>query len=219
MKNFSSKFAENQLKKFGWKEGDGLGRDNQGKSAPIKVSFKFDTAGVGFNLSEQFTNNWWENLYDSTSKGLEDAEQRIGKEEKPTVAMNRKEYFYSRFHQETVLVSGQEIKIDPKSEEKKEEKKEEKNCQVKNVTDEDLYKLCKGRTAHKGARHGIKMSAKLARIEEQERLLAEKMLAKLDSVDKKRKEQDSIDQEEYDADKKIRIKKKKKKSKNCDFNE
>lgn len=88
-------------------------------------------------------------MYDSTSKGLEDAEQRIGKEEKPTVAMNRKEFFYSRFHQETVLVSGQEIKIDSKSEEKKEEKKEEKNCQVKNVTDEDLYKLCKGRTAHK----------------------------------------------------------------------
>ena len=31
------------------------------------------------------------------------------------------------------------------------------------VSDEDLFKLCEGRTAHKGARHGIKMNGKLAK--------------------------------------------------------
>ncbi|NXG25815.1 GPTC4 protein, partial [Grallaria varia] len=37
------------------------------------------------------------------------------------------------------------------------------------LTDEELVQACGGRTAHKGARHGLTMSAKLARLEEQER--------------------------------------------------
>ncbi|NXK00025.1 GPTC4 protein, partial [Corythaixoides concolor] len=37
------------------------------------------------------------------------------------------------------------------------------------LTDEELMRACGGRTAHKGARHGLTMSAKLARLEEQER--------------------------------------------------
>ncbi|MPC50254.1 G patch domain-containing protein 4 [Portunus trituberculatus] len=39
------------------------------------------------------------------------------------------------------------------------------------LSDEQLLKLCKGRTAHKGARHGLNMTAKLARVREQELLL------------------------------------------------
>jgi hypothetical protein len=42
----SSDFAQNQLKKYGWKEGDGIGKSKQGMIAPIKASFKFDSAGV-----------------------------------------------------------------------------------------------------------------------------------------------------------------------------
>ncbi|NXT90867.1 GPTC4 protein, partial [Anhinga rufa] len=37
------------------------------------------------------------------------------------------------------------------------------------LTDKELIEACGGRTAHKGARHGLTMSAKLARLEEQER--------------------------------------------------
>ncbi|KAJ1218918.1 hypothetical protein NDU88_006489 [Pleurodeles waltl] len=36
------------------------------------------------------------------------------------------------------------------------------------MTDEEIVRACGGRTAHKGARHGLTMSAKLARLEEQE---------------------------------------------------
>uniref|UniRef100_A0AAQ5X9H6 G patch domain-containing protein 4 n=1 Tax=Amphiprion ocellaris TaxID=80972 RepID=A0AAQ5X9H6_AMPOC len=36
------------------------------------------------------------------------------------------------------------------------------------LSDVDLMKACGGRTAHKGARHGLTMSAKLARLEQQE---------------------------------------------------
>ncbi|NXO55319.1 GPTC4 protein, partial [Aramus guarauna] len=40
---------------------------------------------------------------------------------------------------------------------------------MRELTDEELMRACGGRTAHKGARHGLTMSAKLARLEEQER--------------------------------------------------
>lgn len=50
------------------------------------------------------------------------------------------------------------------------------------MTDEELFQACGGRTAHKGARHGLNLNGKLARIAEQERQLMAKMsLAKSDS--------------------------------------
>ncbi|CAF0720939.1 unnamed protein product [Brachionus calyciflorus] len=231
----SSKFAENQLKKFGWKEGDGIGKNNQGMSAPIKVSLKFNTTGVGFNLAEQFTNNWWENLYNTTAKGIEGAEQRIGQktETKPNNALNRKSFFYSRFQKESTLVDGQEIKqekkeTDEEREAKEKKEREEKELKVKKVSDEDLFKLCEGRTAHKGARHGIKMNGKLARLEEQERILADKLLNKLNSEekkDKKRKKEEIIEQTETSLEviepieDTSSVKKKKKKSKKSHHDE
>lgn len=43
------------------------------------------------------------------------------------------------------------------------------------LSDEDLFKACRGRTAHKGARHGLNLTGKLQRIAEQEKVLLEKM--------------------------------------------
>ncbi|CAG2060087.1 unnamed protein product [Timema podura] len=37
------------------------------------------------------------------------------------------------------------------------------------LTDEELFRICGGRTAHKAARHGHKLNGKLARIEAQEK--------------------------------------------------
>ncbi|NWY07794.1 GPTC4 protein, partial [Nothoprocta ornata] len=42
-------------------------------------------------------------------------------------------------------------------------------CAFRRLTDKELIRACGGRTAHKGARHGLTMSAKLARLEQQER--------------------------------------------------
>lgn len=43
------------------------------------------------------------------------------------------------------------------------------------LSDEDLFKACGGRTAHKGARHGLNLTGKLQRIADQEKILLEKM--------------------------------------------
>ena len=45
--------------KQGWSMGQGLGKESQGISEPIKASLKFDTAGIGHDIAKQFTNNWW----------------------------------------------------------------------------------------------------------------------------------------------------------------
>ena len=39
-------FAERQLEKFGWKKGDGLGKNKEGRSKAVGVSMKNDTDGV-----------------------------------------------------------------------------------------------------------------------------------------------------------------------------
>lgn len=43
------------------------------------------------------------------------------------------------------------------------------------LTDEELLDACEGRTAHKGARHGLNLNGKLARLAEQDRILLEKL--------------------------------------------
>lgn len=48
-------------------------------------------------------------------------------------------------------------------------------AQARVLTDEELFAACGGLTAHKGARHGLKLSGKLARIAEQEAQLLKRM--------------------------------------------
>merc|ERR1712215_203203 len=45
---------------------------------------------------------------------------------------------------------------------------------LKDLTDEELVAACGGRTAHKGSRHGLKMTAKLDRIAQAEKEYMEK---------------------------------------------
>ena len=55
MKNIEedkTKFAENLLKKYGWKEGEGIGKTNKGIAMPIKASLKFNNTGVSYILPE-----------------------------------------------------------------------------------------------------------------------------------------------------------------------
>merc|ERR1712034_168223 len=88
---------------------------------------------------------------------------------------------------------------------------------LKELTDEELVAACGGRTAHKGSRHGDKMTAKLDRIAEAEREYMEKynkktLETKLKSSKKCKDEEavkNSIDVTELPSE--IKVKKKKKK--------
>ena len=70
-----SDFAQNQLKKMGWKEGQGLGKESTGIKTNIKVQVKNNDNGLGHTNIENFNDTWWN---DNVSNTL----QRLSKDKK-----------------------------------------------------------------------------------------------------------------------------------------
>ncbi|KAL0273404.1 UNVERIFIED_CONTAM: hypothetical protein PYX00_006073 [Menopon gallinae] len=163
-------FARKQLEKYGWAEGEGLGKNRDGISKPLRPKLKFDNAGLGHDISQEFTDDWWRKLYDEAASNV------VTKKENDSVVLETKN--------ETIEINKRKRK---KSKREKGEMYEgfiktaelnglsEKNLNdsvdcdsVTKISNEELFKICGGRTIHKGARHGLKMSAKLARLQEHE---------------------------------------------------
>merc|ERR1712098_432909 len=146
---------------------------------------KFDQTGVGHNRAEEFEFHWWDHVFNKAAKSVkvEDNQGDVtvnfncDKSELSTKKMRRKAQkeiknkLYSNFVKSGTLTGG-----------KMEE--EEGNgdavvevtdlSKMKELTDDELVAACGGRTAHKGSRHGHKMTAKLDRIAEAEREYMEK---------------------------------------------
>lgn len=86
-------FARKQLEKYGWAEGNsifsnviswfqitlttkcvlgkGLGKKEDGISNALKPKLKFDNTGIGHDPAEEFTNDWWNNVYNSAINNIE----------------------------------------------------------------------------------------------------------------------------------------------------
>ncbi|CAO2598694.1 G patch domain-containing protein 4 [Lemmus lemmus] len=170
VKSRGMKFAEEQLLKHGWTQGKGLGRNENGITQALKVTLKQDTHGVGHDPAKEFTNHWWSDLFNKTAASLvvdtgKDGVQ-IRRLSTETTQRNhpKPNLLYQKFVKTATLTSGEE-KPDRAS------SSDDDNHQPmppKILTDEMLLRACKGRTAHKAARIGITMKAKLARLEAQE---------------------------------------------------
>ncbi|XP_068425039.1 G patch domain-containing protein 4 [Clinocottus analis] len=186
-KSHGLKFAEKQLLRHGWEQGKGLGRSENGISEAIKIKVKCDKGGVGHKEGEQFTFHWWDHVFNKASSNLrvesdqngiqlkkmvEDDDGTISNK-KPRKAALAKAKLYGCFVKSATLLSGQE-QPDPKACSSDSSSSDEDNDQkldlssTTKISDADLIRVCGGRTAHKGARHGLTMSAKLARLEQQE---------------------------------------------------
>ncbi|XP_070768385.1 G patch domain-containing protein 4 [Enoplosus armatus] len=184
------KFAEQQLLRHGWEHGKGLGRRENGISEAIKVKVKCDKGGVGHKEGDQFTFHWWDHVFNKASSSLqvesdqngiqlkktveEDEEGGMISNKKPRKATLAKAKLYGCFVKSATLLSGQEqpepkssSSEDSSSSDEEEDQKLDLSSTIK-LSDADIMKACGGRTAHKGARHGLTMSAKLARLEQQE---------------------------------------------------
>uniref|UniRef100_A0A8C3WJN4 G patch domain-containing protein 4 n=1 Tax=Catagonus wagneri TaxID=51154 RepID=A0A8C3WJN4_9CETA len=172
VKSRGMKFAEEQLLKHGWTQGKGLGRKENGITQALRVTLKQDTHGVGHDPAKEFTDHWWNKLFNKTAASLvvetgRDGVQirRLAKE--PTRPNRPKpNLLYQKFVKTATLTSSGE------QPDKDLESCSDDNNQgpkpPKTLTDEMLLQACEGRTAHKAARHGITMKAKLARLEAQE---------------------------------------------------
>nr|XP_057909924.1 G patch domain-containing protein 4 [Doryrhamphus excisus] len=184
-------FAEKQLKRHGWKQGKGLGREENGLSEAIKVKVKCDKGGIGHKEGEQFTFQWWDHVFNKASSSLqvesdqdgialkktsEDGEEdNLISNKKPRKATLDKTKLYGSFVKSATLRSGQEqpeskssMSSDGSSSSDEDDEQKLDLSSTTQLSDCQLMKVCGGRTAHKGARHGLTMSAKLARLEQQE---------------------------------------------------
>lgn len=182
-----SRFAQKELKKFGWKEGSGLGKNENGMKEAIKVKIKNDSHGVGHNRGDEFTFHWWDHVFnkaassivvESTQEGVsvKAAKDSVGVSTKKAWTYDNKSMLYGQFVKGATLDNNQEVKSGGEEEDDEEvtEYLEEDRQTLQKLPDEEILKICGGMTAHKGARHGLKLNGKLERIQEQERLLMEK---------------------------------------------
>ncbi|KAG6444374.1 G patch domain-containing protein 4 [Manduca sexta] len=224
-------FARKQLLKYGWSEGKGLGKHENGISQPLKPKIKRSVTGVGHDPASEFNEHWWSALYDKAAGNVEVHEnngktKKINTKGDLTITTNtwqiskgsKKEAKeqYSEFFLRTAVLTKGGNKVEKVKESDSEDEAETEKKDVLKMTDEELFAACEGRTAHKGARHGLKATGKLARIAQQEAMLLSQSKYNGYSHAKKIKEpiEDAIlSPEETEP------KKKKKKRKRCFSNE
>ncbi|KAF9924729.1 G patch domain-containing protein 4 [Linnemannia zychae] len=63
-------FAERQLAKFGWKSGDGLGKNKDGIKKSISVVKKNDTKGLGGKL-DKWDFAWWDHVFNKSASNIQ----------------------------------------------------------------------------------------------------------------------------------------------------
>lgn len=51
--------------------GQGLGKNEDGLSVPLKANLKFDQAGLGHSMADELNNHWWERVYNSASQNVD----------------------------------------------------------------------------------------------------------------------------------------------------
>ncbi|XP_061039275.1 G patch domain-containing protein 4 [Eubalaena glacialis] len=172
VKSRGMKFAEEQLLKHGWTQGKGLGRKENGITQALRVTLKQDTHGVGHDPAKEFTNYWWNDLFNKTAASLvvktgQDGVQiRCLSKETTRHDHAKPNLLYQKFVKTATLTSSGE-KPDKDLESCSDDDSQGPKP-PKILTDEMLLQACEGRIAHKAARLGITMKAKLARLEAQE---------------------------------------------------
>ncbi|XP_072107790.1 G patch domain-containing protein 4 [Mobula birostris] len=131
---------------------------------------------------------------------------------KPRKAQLCRDLLYGRFVKATTLTPDkqqQEVAPSPEGSDSDSTSDEDEKLNLSSttrLTDEELVQACGGRTAHKGARHGVTMNAKLLRLEEQEK----EFMAK---YGRQQRVASSVETEGADRAEEERKKKKKKKKK------
>jgi len=69
MDAWKGSFAQNQLEKFGWNKGEGLGKNKDGNVKHISVTKKNDKKGVGVG-QDQWEFAWWDHLFNKSASGV-----------------------------------------------------------------------------------------------------------------------------------------------------
>ncbi|KAF9942377.1 G patch domain-containing protein 4 [Modicella reniformis] len=86
-------FAEKQLTKFGWKKGDGLGKNKDGIKKSISVVKKNDTKGLGGKV-DKWDFAWWDHVFNKSVSNIkvnkdESGEVKVEKEGLSSIQLGR----------------------------------------------------------------------------------------------------------------------------------
>ncbi|KAL1465607.1 hypothetical protein WDU94_005162, partial [Cyamophila willieti] len=162
--------------------GKGLGKKEDGIDKALKPKLKFDTAGLGHDPGEQFTNKWWESAYNSAANNIDvknkQSEVEIKKNgdieilTKKTMVWKKESSDQSADDSDDISSASMSMPV------------------IVPLSDEQLFAACGGLTAHKAARHGHKLSGKLKRLQEQEATLGDSNVDSDDTPKKKKKRND-----------------------------
>ncbi|NXK55656.1 GPTC4 protein, partial [Chauna torquata] len=173
--------------------GKGLGKREDGIAQAIRVKVKCDAAGgsaapagVGHDAAEPFSFHWWDHVFNASAANIaveagQDgiyvktlSEQHAGiSTKKPRKATCADNMLYGRFVKAATLTAhGEESAKLPAGSESSEE--EEEKLDRSSARRQGSAARRDGGSPYtcgccRGARHGLTMSAKLARLEEQER--------------------------------------------------
>ncbi|KAJ1924453.1 hypothetical protein LPJ71_000522 [Coemansia sp. S17] len=162
-----STFAEQQLAKYGWKKGDGLGKDGDGIKRALTVSRRSDNRGIGSDAN-QWNSNWWDHLYNKAATPTISAEEAVYQEKLAEAAKEKdtlSEYQGMFVRSATDTPVGQSGTSTPSNGRVVDRTKLVRDGNVHlgvQLTDAELFAACEGRTARKGAR--AEQNGKLARV-------------------------------------------------------
>lgn len=179
-------FAHKELCKRGWKDGKGLGKSEDGIATALKCKIKLDQGGLGHDPGEQFTYNWWDHVF---KKALDrvNVEENEGEVQVVSSKSQQTKTVISSSRSSSVrlarrgLVFGRFVKAsDPAKKDASSDESDEEESS-KNLGDDELLRVCGGRTANRAARHGLGLNGKLERIRQQEEAFVAGMSAAADT--------------------------------------
>lgn len=104
-------FAKRQLEKFGWKEGQGIGKKLQGSTKAVFIAKKNDTAGLGSSSKADLYAPWWDDVYAQAAARVVSIEQQEESAEEEAMSLEKKE------------MNPEKKEIDPEMKEMNPEKK------------------------------------------------------------------------------------------------
>lgn len=144
---------------------------------------KFDKTGVGHDIAKEFTNHWWDQAFKKASNGIhiekltEDGEIEVKSRDKTKSKMKaksekkeEKKSLYKAFVKSATLENGKLVKEkDDASSSSSSEMNTSSTVEthIQALDYDELFKSI-GVTAHKGARHGVSMQAKLKRVQQKD---------------------------------------------------
>lgn len=158
-------FAKKQLESMGWKEGKGLGRNEDGISKPLKLMVQKDSVGLGFdrNTSKINTEVWFQELDQVIVEAKKGAKRKDIEEIATDKSAEMTKRKYNNF-----VVSKVSDKTGADYSENGVEEKAVRKKKRKGIDLNKIYSKSNGVTCHRSAHCGITMSGKMKRLLEQD---------------------------------------------------